>query len=486
MNDEEKYKILYYNIGVIRDGSVISNVNDFFDESFVNYLINNDEMYTMQLVVGLECIDFSKIILSEPLSNRDKILIIYLINLNINISSIINNMNESQYNECAKYLKDLYELNTIDIRAMLCTNDISIINSVDVVINDYKMLYRCLTNFNIDDNIKKYLFTYKEIRELFINTFNVWEFYDLVDKLKLDESYIEEREYKLRECIFNPSINISDFREIICELICKDSYNNFMLNLEMIYNYCASEKDIPNELGVSINYMMLVKDLLLEEDISKIDINFLMKNYRVIGDFYNKSINLIKTNFNNKLNSKLASGDIYFVHTEMSFKFKETDDIKKLYSNRLRHPSKRVSFSLLNSERTGIYGGINNSIVFGYNKTPNNLLVAGLGDARTAQSRVWTRGSYLSIDDYLASTSSDHNELLYEDIEEVILPDYLISFHEEATELEQRVAEEFNIPIKYLKYNSLGDDNLLPDKEYKYDYNEINYITNNLNINKTL
>ena len=50
-----------------------------------------------------------------------------------------------------------------------------------------------------------------------------------------------------------------------------------MLNLEMIYNYCLSEKDIPSELGMNANYIMLVKDYFIEEDISKIDVDFFMK-----------------------------------------------------------------------------------------------------------------------------------------------------------------------------------------------------------------
>lgn len=103
-----------------------------------------------------------------------------------------------------------------------------------------------------------------------------------------------------------------------------------------------------------------------------------------------------------------------------------------------------------------------------------------------AQSRIWTRGNYLSIDDYLKKTSSGHNELVYGDIDCVIEPDYLLSFHEQATELERRISNEFNIPIKYLKDNTLGENIPYPDKEYKFDYKSINYITNNLNTSKTL
>lgn len=487
MSNEEKYKILYYSVGFTKDSSIISDINSFFDESFVEYLINKEEWNSGQLLTGLKAIDFSKIILSDPISNRDKKLLLYLLNKMVNIDSIIGSFSEKQYDEFCKYLKELYELKTISIKEVLFTNDLKLISSFDPVIGDYNILEKCLYNDKINNNVKQQVLSIEGNKKMFIESFNVWDFYNFVDKLKLDKTFKEERVSKLIECLSNSNLNVEDFREIICELICQDSYYNFMINLEMIYNYCVSEKDIPNELGTGANYLMLVKDLLNEEDISKIDINFFMDKYKIIGDIYSKSIDLIKVNFNNKLNNRLEDEDIYLVHTESIFDFEESSNIKQVYNKNLSHSSKRVSFSLLNNERTGIYLGVDRAIVFGYNKTPNNnLLCASLSDARTAQSRIWTRGNYLSIDDYLKKTSSGHNELVYGDIDCVIEPDYLLSFHEQATELERRISNEFNIPIKYLKDNTLGENIPYPDKEYKFDYKSINYITNNLNTSKTL
>lgn len=189
---------------------------------------------------------------------------------------------------------------------------------------------------------------------------------------------------------------------------------------------------------------------------------------------------MIKENFNKKLNESLNDENIYLVHSVSIASFEENKDIKQVYNNNICNNKKRVSFSLLNDERTNVYFG-NNSIKFGYYKTPEHLLIASLGDARTAQTRIWTRGSYLSIDDYLKNTTSSHNELLYGDINEVIEPDYLLSYNEEPTDLEVEIAVAFNIPIKYLKYNNLGKNNIFPDKEYKFHYNYITYIKNNIN-----
>lgn len=487
MSNEEKYKVLYYSVGFTKDSSIISDVNSFFDESFVEYLINKEEWNLVQLLTGLKAIDFSKIVLSDPISNRDKKLLLYLLNKMVNIDSIISRFSEKQYDEFCKYLKELYELKIISIKEVLFTNDLKLISSFDLTIDNVNILEKCLYNDKINNNVKQQVLSIEGNKKMFIESFNVWNFYNLVDKLKLDKTFKEERVSKLIECLNNSNLNVEDFREIVCELICQDSYYNFMINLEMIYNYCASEKDIPNELGTGANYLMLVKDLLNEEDISKIDINFFIDKYMIIGDIYSKSIDLIKANFNNKLNNRLKDKDIYFVHTIHTFDFEKSSNIKEVYNKNLSHPSKRASFSLLNNEKTGIYINVERAIVFGYNKTPNNnLLCASLSDARTAQSRIWTRGNYLSIDDYLKKTSSGHNELVYGDIDCVIEPDYLLSFHEKATELEQRISNEFNIPIKYLKYNDLRDNISNSDKEYKFDYKSINYITNNLNTSKTL
>jgi len=478
MNNEEKYNKLYYDLA-ISPNEDIGDTNIFFDNEFIDYLVNRDEYGIGQLRIALERVDFSNYNLSDPISSSHKKLITFLLNFGINIKPIINNLNGNQYNELANYLKELCDNGVLKNSLILPTNDISIINSIDMVL-DYNSLEYALTADSIDNDVKKYLFTYQENKELFINEFNVWTFYRITDDLKLDELFKEERRTRLIDCLLNPNLNLEDFREIICELICKDSYYNFMLNLEMFYNYSSSEKDISSELSINISYLMLIKDLMFEDNIEKIDINYFATKIDVIGEIYNKTINMIKENFNKKLNESLNDENIYLVHSVSIARFEENKDIKQVYNNNICNNKKRVSFSLLNDERTNVYFG-NNSIKFGYNKTPEHLLIASLGDARTAQTRIWTRGSYLSIDDYLKNTTSGHNELLYGDINEVIEPDYLLSYNEDPTDLEVEIAVAFNIPIRYLKYNNLGKNNIFPDKEYKFHYNYITYIKNNIN-----
>lgn len=273
MNNEEKYNKLYYDLAILPNQD-IGDINIFFDNEFIDYLVNRDEYGIGQLRIALERVDFSNYNLSDPISSSHKKLITFLLNFGINIKPIINNLNGNQYNELANYLKELCDNGVLKNSLILPTNDISIINSIDMVL-DYNSLEYALTADSIDNDVKKYLFTYQENKELFINEFNVWNFYRITDDLKLDELFKEERRTRLIDCLLNPNLNLEDFREIICELICKDSYYNFMLNLEMFYNYRSSEKDISSELSMNISYLMLIKDLMFEDNIEKIDINYL-------------------------------------------------------------------------------------------------------------------------------------------------------------------------------------------------------------------
>ena len=473
MSNQKKQSILNM-ISFTKNVSLVTDdLNDFFDESFVDYLINESSMLRGQLTIALSCFKYDQVFINEHLTSRDKKLIAFLLKYSVNISDVINSFSESCYNEFKQYIKQLYELRYIDDINIIYTNNIDIIK--DVIGNsclDFINLINCLRSESVSIDIKKYILSISDNRETFINKSNVCVFYYIINELNLDDSFKNERITKLESSLNNSNTSVVDLKEIISELICQDSYHNFMLNLELVSNYYDSEVNISQLLKELSQSLLYVKNILEKDTIDKEQIDFLFSNYGLIGKRFKETIMLIRSNFNYNLNEKLQSDEIYLVHTTFISDLTKNDDIKKNYNKHILHESRRLSFSLLNKNKTGTYGRKNDTIIFGYNSSPNNnLLSATLGDARTAQSRIWTRSSFLSIDDYLANTVSSHNELLYCDIDKVIEPDYILSFHEEATELEQRVASLFDIPIKYLCENNYNNDEsiIYSDKSYIFD-----------------
>lgn len=489
MSNKEKEKILN-RISWTKKVDDSIDMNTFFDESFVDYLLNETNMLVGQLSIALKGFNYSSIFTNEKLTIRDKKLLGLLLRMYVNIDSIISQFDDICFKDFKQYLKQLYEVGYIDGRRILLTNNIDIISDIiddlDLSVVD---LVNCLLDDNINLKIKKYLLSLSNIRETFVNRVNVNTFYDIINKLNLDESFKQERLEKLNYSLCHPNINHTDLKEIISELIAQDSYHNFMLNVEMISNYLKSEKNGSDELINLYNSLLYVVQILEQDVIDQTQLDLIIETYELINLNYRKSLYLIRENFNNNLNRRLQDGDIYLVHTEAIDDLIINDDIKENYQRKINHQSGRISFSLLNEKRTGTFGSKKRSVVFGYNQTPtNNLECATLGDARTAQSRIWTRSSFLSIDDYLEQTIPAHNELLYGGVNDVINPDYILSFQGEATELEQQVADIFNVPIRYLK-EYIRDENYsyYPDKEYVYEpYKEINYITNYMDLGKTI
>ncbi len=489
MSNQEKDSLLNM-ISFTKKIDASIDVNTFFDESFVDYLINESNMLIGQLSIALKCFNYDSLFTNDHLTTRDKKLLGLLLNMGVNINSIMSKLNETCYNDFKQYVKQLYEAGYIKGIKVIFTNNIGFISditgSLDLKVVD---LVNCLINRDININVKKYLLSIGNNRETLINKVNVNMFYDIITKLNLDESFKQERIDKLNCSLNNPNISMTDLKEVISELIAQDNYHNFMLNLELICNYLQSEKNVPSVLVDLYNSLVYVTDIVNDGVIDHTKIDLISETYELIGMNYKRALQLIRENFNANLNRELQSGDIYLVHTEPIEDITANGNIKENYQRKINHPSGRISFSLLNKERTGTYGGKKTSVIFGYNQTPtDNLECAALGDARTAQSRIWTRSSFLAIDDYLEQTIPDHNELLYGGIKEFVKPDYILSFYEEATEIEQQVADVFNIPVRYLKENVReGFYSYYPDKEYVYEsYKEIQYITNYMELGKTM
>lgn len=489
MSNREKEKILNKISWTKRiDNSIDMNI--FFDEVFVDYLLNETNMLVGQLSIALKCFNYSSLFTNTQLTIRDKKLLGLLLRMHVNIDSILSQFDDFCYEEFKQYLKQLYEVGYIDGNKILLTNNIDIISDImDNLDMNVVDLVNCLMNDNINLNVKKYLLSIDNIREMFINKINVNAFYDIINKLNLDESFKQERLEKLNHSLCHPNINLTDLKEVISELIAQDNYNNFMLNVEMISNYLKSEKNVSDELINLYNSLLHVVKILEQDVIDQTQLDLIIETYELINLNYKRALQLIKENFNNNLNRRLQDSDIYLVHAIRISDLIINDDIKNNYCQNINHQSGRISFSLLNEKRTETFGSKKRNVIFGYNQTPtNNLECATLGDARTAQNRIWTRSSFLSIDDYLKQASPGHNEVLYGGVNGVVNPDYILSFQEEATELEQQVADIFNVPIRYLK-EYIRDENYsyYPDKEYVYEpYKEINYITNYLNLGKTI
>lgn len=496
MNNEQKMTILR-TVGFTGKQNLLTKdeLNSFFDESFVDYLDNVDDFTITegQLRAALIQFDYSYVFINDHLTLRDKKLLIKLINIGVNISEIIHNFNSFSYNEFKEYIKQLYELGIISEVNVFNTNDISMIEYIIENQNlDYKKLLTCLLSHSIDDEIKRYILSCDDYKELFINTANVPFFYRIVSKLNLDESFVSQRTNKLKNILLNDNLNLIDLKDIVSELIFQDSYHNSMLNLELIADYCYSEKNVPDELLIVLKPLLYLKDLLEADNIEFFHLNFILNNFSNIRSNFNTAFKLVKKSFNDNLNKRLKSDEnVHLVHTEFISNLTDNGDILGNYKKSVNNKFHRISFSLINDEKICVYGNISRVIVFGYNKSPQgNLISATLTDGRTAQKYMYKRSSYLSIDDFLKNTySSVHNELVYAQVKELIYPDYILSFREEATELEQQVASLFNIPIKYLHKNNYShDDNIIDrDKSYIFDdYKEIKYITNYTELNKSL
>ena len=331
-------------------------------------------------------------------------------------------------------------------------------------------------------------------------------FSNIINWLNLDKSlYAKRKEMLANELSEYHKYDIETIRELLCTYCFEDNCNNIMLRLKTIIEY-ANESDkflllVKNDIKyITRLYEFLTKEVLEInplELVRNIDINDLIRQaHSIFMEEVNK-----KTDISDILNSnkyKMVNGvkviDVYIpldrsyflVHSEG--KLKDGDAFLEKYKEGA-YSHNRICTSILDNSHVETFL---DGVVFGYCNVSEPLYSALPFDGQTNQrisvtSRPQYRSVISSVERFMNRTITKYNELTFFTDNKVILPSYIFVANREPSELDLKVAKDFNIPIFIYhtkEKKSIKEPGYSRGEDFDYSVSTLDYMLNEYNYNK--
>lgn len=526
MSLDEKYKIIEYRKYLYSPKKYYDafETKDFFDDELCKQLLKNINELTNAMTTLGEHFDFSLIfsnIDKEPSEFQEYLLTFLILKEVKNIDFVKKIKQDSILSIMDKiYLKNESNDKNILSKIIKVLDDdqaIIFINhhinqlSDEQIANCIKMLYAD----NKDNILKNIILSNNKFQQVFIFSVPQPFFYEMVEMLQLDDSFIINRQQYLKSILSEPTKYSNEtLKDTLCDYYFNERFYNVMLDLKTITEALDSIKfnDCPAELkSILDKYYLFFRDFdyKKEEEITKFveefDINkkLLDKMYEYAQKLFKDSIlQSINNRFENvkKSTIKSSSGKDVSINYFSNDTFEEEvvmlistipvehsalDFIKKFFgteNGELRY--KRRSCSLINQSRlTSTFGTGNHRIMFGYSDlSERKITSATLADGQTdgneikyRKKRKTRRCRFINIQDFILQTKA-HNEISLEYEKEldykINIPSYILVIDREPSQLEIDIADYMNIPIRIFDTTKYIQDysEKKRDVEEQYDY----------------
>lgn len=526
MNLEEKYKIIEYHKYSYSPKKHYDafETKDFFDDELCKVLLKRvNEIVNVIEDMG-EYFDFSLIFsnIGNELSEIQENLLTFLIlkkvkNINFvqkiekaSVQSIMDNIYLKNINNDKHMLYKI--IGVLDEEQTIIFINRHLNNlSDEQIANFIKTLYIS----NKDNILKNIIMNNNRFKEVFIVNITQPFFYEIVERLQLDESFIINRQNHLKSILAEPTKYCNEtLKDALCDYYFNDRFYNVMLDLKTITEALDSFKtnDYPSEIKLILNkYYMFFKefDSKTEEEIAKFVEEFNI-NKKLLDQMYEYAQRLFKDSILAKINNKIenlknstvkSSSDkevpiIYFSNENFekeivmlisTITIEDTAEefIKKFFgkdNGELR--TRRRSCSLINQSRlTSTFGNQGNRIMFGYSDlSERKITSATLTDGQTdgneikyGKKRKTRRCRFINVQDFILKTQA-HNEISIEydgkSDYKINIPSYIVVIDRKPNQKEIDIAGYMNIPIRIFDTAKYIQDNSEKkrDVEEQYDY----------------
>ena len=409
-------------------------------------------------------------------------------------------------NKKPEYLNDLYdnyeeEIKKDKIKRVLCNQKID-------------------SNEELKENIRNILNT-KDGMDVFLSEIIEPRFSKILNVLNMENDYKILRKNNLLNKLNNYEQYNLDTIKNLFSLYCFDdiSYNT-ILRLKTLIEYAKEDDEIQKKYSNEIAISTMLYNFLSSNDltINPIELVKYCKNFDInliIKELHSKFSHDVnkKTDILNKLDEKVTNYKIiddlgvkiydlsnlpieqsYFLIHSVSISDLGNNMLEKYTNSSEKH--NRICMSLFdNNHITSFLKG--NVIVFGYCNISNPIYSATTFDGQTNQratfdfeSKPQYRSTLTNIEKFMDRTNPEsYNELTYFTNKKIVMPSYIFVSNRKPTEIEGKIAKEFNIPIViyYTKQTSFKyeDDYEINNHElFDYDKFSINIIPNNIKENK--
>lgn len=495
---------------------------DFFDLPFSQLLFDNAFNITNSQDELLSYFDFREIFnnfdngITDIQSFLLKFMTIKLVN---GVELLLQNM---PYNLEEQFFSQLYaDLKSKDDRPFWFSQIIScikeqdklqFINSMINIVNDDEILYLIKNLYeNKNDAMLISLLNDERIANVAVERISAPFFYELVEDLHLSDDLKTKRENELKNVIINyQDYGINDVKNAYCDLYFHDIPKNVSLDIKTIVDFANDDMAFKDEyIGELYDALYDVYDFLNSDvDYSNTQLpNNVPLNYDILSKCYlmcqkrfkglvSQSISRdIVENITPKTLISSSGEEVKFYNIE-----NQTDAQKHLtmlvstipcsenatlfkqiyYSDENGEiKNGRRSCSLVNETKlTSLFGG-KNRITFGYKDLSGREITSATlcdggtdgNEERFRRHRKVRKSSYLSVDKFVAYTQG-HTELTVNmgTTGKVMDPCYILITRDTPTQFEIDVADEFDIPIKYVnicKYQQEPDNRYSPE-DYNY------------------
>ena len=497
----------------------------FFDDEFCECLASSvgETMNSQHRL--FEHFDFSLIFDKKKgeLTEKQKNLLLFFIMKNINADFLIGKFGEI----VQPFIDKVFKENSTDLHIISCIMGVLSVEQATIFfnnhldeINDSQIEYFLLNlwNANKKEEFKYFIEGYQRINDIFIKKVSQPFYYEIIEDLNLENSYIENRKNNLKSIIEKPEkYDNKTIIDALCDYYFHDKYKNVVIDLKTLLGAFRTF-NIPNELSpireIINDYYNFLKDIELKtvEELSNfirgfaIDRTFIDKLFdyaqalfkQSVSDSINKSYDSVKKTYvkssegkdvivydfeNDSLDEKevsmlissipLTTGSREFVQTYLSDK-----------NGEFRYH--RRSCSMINQANLSRVFGGNKRIILGYNNLENRKITsATLSDGQTdgnekrfGRKRKTRECCFIPCSEFINSSYGPHNEISIEyngkdGVYKPNMPSYILVVGREPTQTEIDIAAEFNVPIRMFnitKYKQIDYRNIPRVSEEQYDY----------------
>lgn len=497
----------------------------FFDDEFCEIIASNVSKLMNSQPGLFKHFDFSLIFdkKNSELTKKQKNLLLFFIMKDISADFLIGKLGE----RVQLFIDMFFKENSTNLHIISrITNVLSVEQATNFFnnhldeINDSQIEYFLLNLWskNKKEEFKYFIERYQKINDIFIKKVSQPFYYEIIEDLNLENSYIDNRKKNLKNIIEQPKkYDNKTIIDALCDYYFQDKYKNIVIDLRTILN-AFNMFNVPNELlpirEIINDYYNFMKDFDLKtiEEISSFTKNFAINKAFIdklldyaqtlfkqsISDSINKNYDSVKKTYTKSSegkdvivydfeNDSLDEKEVSMLISSIPLKTSSGEFVKTYLSDKngeFRYH--RRSCSLINQANLSRVFGGTERIIFGYNDLVNRKITsATLSDGQTdgnekrfGRKRKTRECRFIPCSEFINSSYGPHNEIsiVYNGKDEVYkanMPSYILVVGREPTQVEIDIAAEFNIPIRMFnitKYEQVDYHNIPKVNEEQYDY----------------
>ena len=528
MTTKEKYNVIKYTSYTINREFAkklsAEETKDFFDEELCKMLASRLDDYMNPQNKLFEHFDFALIFENkgELTEVQRNLVVFFIMKKDVNANKLISSLGD----KIQPLIDDLYGQNkdnrlivgkivdalSIEQSNIFLSKHIDELNDLDVT-----SLLTLTWREGKKEVFRNLIANYPLIRECFIKYVSQPFYYEIIEDLNLDNSYLEKRREYLMDILSRANeFDNNTIKDTICDLFFHDRYKNVCLDLKTIVNALNSFEipaDMENARETAIYYYSFLKDFdskTVEEIIPFIE------NFSINKEFLDKMFAYSQSLFKDHLNEKLGK-DYSTVRQTMVksaegkdvpvFNFENASDVEKevymlISSVPLRTDGKsfvqrynsdrngefkykRRSCSIVNQANLSrIFGKDTGRVIFGYDDLSDRRITSATfsdgqtdgNETRFGRKRKTRECRFIPCQEIM-NRAYGHTEISVEyngNREEYVAtrPSFILVVGRDPSPEEIEIAAEFGIPIrkfddtKYIQAVPTGVR--IKDENYEY------------------